>query len=242
MNKARPLRRRASLELTFFFSLAFSISSFSFYELVLFVSLYLLTLHPFLFPLSKSLGSNRSQIGMRQLWSLLFISPSQWYQIFNVLQSHHVLILSSICFTHCRFCLTFSTTLVHISLRKSMTIFATSDERGHFLVLRTIRTLPEPAITLLLNSIQEVFADNFGCRLRTFPSFWRNTSSNLSRSQSAFVSCAFSIAMIRMNTFFADFRVLRFRSWLYLHLSPLSQRPALKKGQRTDLGSSPKAS
>lgn len=82
----------------------------------------------------------------------------------------------------------------------------------------------------------------FVCGCGRLPSFWRSTSSSLSRSQSALVSCAFASRLSVWMSFFAARRVFSVRSWLYLHFAPLSQRPALKKGHRTDLGSSPKAS
>lgn len=117
-------------------------------------------------------------------------------------------------------------------------------------LLRTVRALPEPTIALLFNGVKEVSADNFGGSLGTLAFL-------LTEDFFQFVTIPISVSFlgllavvcvdILLGSTTVQCQIVGILTTLTLDrrmnkMNTLSHLPALKKGQITDLGSSPKAS
>ena len=166
MNSARPLRRRASLELTFFFSSALSASSFSFYGSRTRSATHLLAVHAIFLPLREGLGSDGRQTGVGQLRALDFTHHARAYESLDVLQTHEVLVLGALLLAESGLRLALGAALVDVAFGKSVSVLATRDHALSRRRLGSVGALPEPAVALLLDGVQEVLADDLGLRLR----------------------------------------------------------------------------
>ena len=128
---------------------------------------HLLLLQSLLLPRRERLGRDGGQIGVRQLLSLWVTRTSDRYELLDVLQPHHVLVQRTVLLSQRRFRLSLRATLVHITLGQRVAILAATHQHSCRHSLGTVGTLPEPAVALLLDRVQEVLAHDLRRRLRS---------------------------------------------------------------------------
>lgn len=103
---------------------------------------------------------------MRQLRALRVSPAAQPHQRLDVLQPHEALVLRALLLAQRRLRLALRAALVHVALGQGVAVLAATRDLARAPLLGAVGALPEPAVALLLDSVQEVLADDLRLRLR----------------------------------------------------------------------------